>query len=73
MTHSPPVPAPRTRPSALRSRRTAGPAEQAVTRLERLPADHWTRHGADEAAARLRILDWEIDGALVMDPAGTDA
>ncbi|WP_045556981.1 membrane protein [Streptomyces sp. FxanaA7] len=47
-------------------------AEQAVTRLERLPGEPLDpRTVTDRAAARERILDREIDGALLIDPAGT--
>ncbi|MGW0331999.1 DUF3533 domain-containing protein [Streptomyces sp. NPDC003011] len=47
-------------------------AQQTVTRLERLsgsPLD--PRPVADEATARRQITHREIDGALVVDPAGT--
>jgi hypothetical protein len=45
-----------------------------VTLLERLPGRPLDpRTVADGAAARRRILDREIDGAPVIDPAGTDA
>lgn len=50
----------------------AAAAEQAVTRLERLPGGPLDpRTVADRAAARERIMDREIDGALLIDPAGT--
>lgn len=50
----------------------AAAAEQAVTRLERLPGEPLDpRTVADRAAARERIMDREIDGALLIDPAGT--
>lgn len=50
----------------------AAAAEQAVDRLERLPGEPLDpRTVADRAAARERILDREIDGALLIDPAGT--
>lgn len=46
-------------------------AERAVTRLERLPDSPLApRAVADEATARRRITDREIDGALIVDPAG---
>ncbi|CAL9578129.1 DUF3533 domain-containing protein [Streptomyces sp. enrichment culture] len=47
-------------------------AEQAVTRLEQLPGSPLDpRAVADEAGARQQILDRKIDGALIVDPAGT--
>ncbi|MFI9153461.1 DUF3533 domain-containing protein [Streptomyces sp. NPDC053367] len=47
-------------------------AGQAVTRLERLPGSPLDpRAVADEATARKQILDRDIDGALLVDPAGT--
>ncbi|CBG74217.1 MULTISPECIES: membrane protein [Streptomyces] len=50
----------------------AAAAEQAVDRLERLPGEPLDpRTVTDRASARERILDREIDGALLIDPAGT--
>ncbi|WP_060891920.1 hypothetical protein [Streptomyces europaeiscabiei] len=50
----------------------AAAAEQAVTRLERLPGEPLDpRTVADRATARERITAREIDGALLIDPAGT--
>ncbi|MFE7167544.1 DUF3533 domain-containing protein [Streptomyces sp. NPDC057616] len=50
----------------------AGAAQQAVTRLERLPGTPLDpRVVADEATARQQILDRDIDGALLIDPART--
>ncbi|MGW0758100.1 DUF3533 domain-containing protein [Streptomyces sp. NPDC002814] len=47
-------------------------AEQAVTRLERLPGSPLDpRAVADAATAREQILNRDIDGALIIDPAGT--
>ncbi|MFJ4835681.1 DUF3533 domain-containing protein [Streptomyces sp. NPDC088747] len=47
-------------------------AEQTVTRLARIPGEPLDpRAIADEATARERILNREIDGAMVIDPAGT--
>ncbi|MFE6177579.1 ABC transporter permease [Streptomyces sp. NPDC056464] len=47
-------------------------AQQAVTRLENLPDDPLNpRALPDVATARDQILNREIDGALVIDPAGT--
>ncbi|MER6347435.1 DUF3533 domain-containing protein [Streptomyces sp. NPDC001595] len=47
-------------------------AEQAVTRLERLPGEPLDpRVVADESAAREQILHRDIDGALILDPGGT--
>ncbi|MER6406291.1 DUF3533 domain-containing protein [Streptomyces viridosporus] len=46
-------------------------AERAVTRLERLPGSPLApRAVADEATARRQITDREIDGALIVNPAG---
>ncbi|MFR0356444.1 DUF3533 domain-containing protein [Streptomyces sediminimaris] len=50
----------------------AAAARQAVTRLERLPGSPLDpRVVADQATARKQILDRDIDGALLIDPAGT--
>src|SRR5689334_3936475 len=50
----------------------AGAAQQAATRLERLPGTPLDpRVVADEATARQQILDRDIDGALLIDPART--
>ncbi|MEV6173596.1 DUF3533 domain-containing protein [Streptomyces sp. NPDC051954] len=47
-------------------------AEQAVTRLERLPGSPLDpRAVADAATARKQVLNRDIDGALIIDPAGT--
>jgi hypothetical protein len=47
-------------------------ARQTVTRLERLPGSPLDpRAVADEATARKRIMERDIDGALVLNPAGT--
>ncbi|MFD0314036.1 DUF3533 domain-containing protein [Streptomyces flavalbus] len=47
-------------------------AEQTVARLAELPGDPLDpRTVADEATARQRILDRDLDGALVVDPGGT--
>ncbi|MCT7355571.1 DUF3533 domain-containing protein [Streptomyces sp. 15-116A] len=47
-------------------------AQQAVTRLERLPGSPLDpRTVPDASAARQQILDRELDGALILDPAGT--
>ena len=47
-------------------------AEQAVTRLNQIPGEPLDpRTVADEATARAQILNRDIDGALVIDPAGT--
>ncbi|KKD09461.1 membrane protein [Streptomyces sp. WM6386] len=47
-------------------------AEQAVARMEKLPGSPLDpRTVADEATARKQILNRDIDGALVIDPAGT--
>ncbi|MDO0931923.1 DUF3533 domain-containing protein [Streptomyces sp. DG2A-72] len=47
-------------------------AEQAVTRLERLPGSPLDpRAVADAATAREQILNRDIDGALIIDQAGT--
>ncbi|MGP4011560.1 DUF3533 domain-containing protein [Streptomyces sp. 4N124] len=47
-------------------------AEQAVTRLERVPGSPLDpRAVADAATAREQILNRDIDGALIIDPAGT--
>jgi hypothetical protein len=47
-------------------------AQQAVTRLERLPGKPLDpRAVADPATARKQIMNREIDGALVIDPTGT--
>ncbi|MFE9021495.1 ABC transporter permease [Streptomyces sp. NPDC007808] len=47
-------------------------AQQAVTRLDTLPGHPLDpRPVADAATARSKILDREIDGALVLDPSGT--
>ncbi|MGJ5829185.1 DUF3533 domain-containing protein [Streptomyces ossamyceticus] len=47
-------------------------AEQTVTRLERLPGEPLDpRTAADAATAREQIVDREIDGALLIDPART--
>ncbi|HLL33816.1 MAG TPA: DUF3533 domain-containing protein, partial [Streptomyces sp.] len=47
-------------------------ARQTVTRLERLPGSPLDpRAVADEATARKQIMDRDIDGALVLNPAGT--
>lgn len=47
-------------------------AQQAVTRLEQLPGSPLDpRAVADEATARKQIMNRDIDGALVVDPAGT--
>ncbi|WP_282701537.1 DUF3533 domain-containing protein [Streptomyces sp. CC219B] len=47
-------------------------AEQTVTRLEQLPGSPLDpRAVADEATARKQIMNRDIDGALVIDPAGT--
>ncbi|MFF1276921.1 DUF3533 domain-containing protein [Streptomyces marokkonensis] len=47
-------------------------AGQAVTRLERLPGSPLDpRPVSDEAAARERLGNRDLDGALVLDPAGT--
>lgn len=47
-------------------------AEQAVARMEKLPGSPLDpRAVADEATARKQIMNRDIDGALVIDPAGT--
>ncbi|MCT9076735.1 ABC-2 transporter permease [Streptomyces fulvoviolaceus] len=47
-------------------------AQQAVTRLEQLPGSPLDpRAVADAATARKQILNRDIDGALIIDPAGT--
>ncbi|MDQ1044224.1 DUF3533 domain-containing protein [Streptomyces sp. V4I2] len=47
-------------------------ARQAVTRLEQLPGSPLDpRAVTDEATAREQIMNRDIDGALVVDPAGT--
>ncbi|MEV0175974.1 DUF3533 domain-containing protein [Streptomyces sp. NPDC050803] len=47
-------------------------AAQAVTRLEQLPGSPLDpRAVADEATARKQIMNRDIDGALVINPAGT--
>lgn len=47
-------------------------AEQAVTRLDRLPGSPLDpRTVADEATAREQIMNRDIDGALIVDPART--
>ncbi|MEV0222543.1 DUF3533 domain-containing protein [Streptomyces sp. NPDC050704] len=47
-------------------------AEQAVARLKQLPGEPLDpRALADEATARRQILNRDIDGALLIDPAGT--
>ncbi|MFF3336013.1 DUF3533 domain-containing protein [Streptomyces sp. NPDC002888] len=47
-------------------------AQQAVARLEKLPGEPLDpRAVADAATARQQIRDREIDGALIIDPAGT--
>ncbi|MCL7427809.1 ABC transporter permease [Streptomyces sp. YS415] len=47
-------------------------AEQAVTRLDRLPGSPLDpRTVADEAAAREQIMNRDIDGALIVNPART--
>ncbi|MDO0916074.1 DUF3533 domain-containing protein [Streptomyces sp. DT2A-34] len=47
-------------------------AQQAVTRLEKLPGEPLDPHSvADEATARKQILNRDIDGALLIDPTGT--
>ncbi|MEU6178672.1 DUF3533 domain-containing protein [Streptomyces coeruleorubidus] len=48
-------------------------AERAVTRLERLPGSPLNpRALPDESTARNRITNRDIDGALIIDPTGTD-
>ncbi|MFE0522634.1 DUF3533 domain-containing protein [Streptomyces sp. NPDC058954] len=50
----------------------AAAAQQAVTRLERLPGSPLDpRAVADEATARKKIMNREIDGALIVHPART--
>ncbi|MEV7886790.1 DUF3533 domain-containing protein [Streptomyces sp. NPDC002817] len=57
-------------PFAVAAPRAA--AEQAVARMEKLPGSPLDpRTVADEATARKQILNRDIDGALVIDPAGT--
>jgi hypothetical protein len=47
-------------------------AEQAVARMEKLPGSPLDpRVVTDEATARKQIMNRDIDGALVIDPAGT--
>jgi len=47
-------------------------AQQAVTRLERLPGSPFDpRTVTDEATARRQIMNRDIDGALVVDPSRT--
>ncbi|MFH8499208.1 DUF3533 domain-containing protein [Streptomyces coeruleorubidus] len=48
-------------------------SDQAVTRLDRLPGSPLDpRALPDEATARSRITNRDIDGALIIDPTGTD-
>ncbi|TQJ87065.1 DUF3533 domain-containing protein [Streptomyces sp. SLBN-31] len=50
----------------------AAAAQQAVTRLERLPGSPLDpRAPADEATARKQIMNRDIDGALIVNPART--
>ncbi|MEU9917548.1 DUF3533 domain-containing protein [Streptomyces sp. NPDC051001] len=63
-------PKPRDVPFGVAAPRAA--AEQAVARMEKLPGSPLDpRTVADEATARKQILNRDIDGALVIDPAGT--